>query len=94
MGAKHILDLTTEVTHLIVGHSDTPKYRYVAKARDDIKVVHLGWIEAVREVWMNGGNVDLKKMEDEHWFPAFHSLHISITRYDDGTHFVDLRTCF
>ena len=31
MGATHKLDLTGEVTHLIVGDIDTPKYKYVAK---------------------------------------------------------------
>lgn len=57
MGAVHALDLTGEVTHLIVGDSNTPKYKYVAKERPDIVVLDPAWIDAVREVWIDGGDL-------------------------------------
>jgi hypothetical protein len=54
MGATIKLDLTSDVTHLIVGSIDSAKYRYVAKSRDDVKVLSPAWLEALREVWMSG----------------------------------------
>jgi DNA replication regulator DPB11 len=83
MGAEHKLDLTTDVTHLIVGNIATPKYRYVAKERPDIVVLHQDWIEAVRQQWMLGGDVDVKGLEEQHRLPAFFDLKICVTGFDD-----------
>jgi DNA replication regulator DPB11 len=83
MGAKHVLDLTGEVTHLIVGDSDTPKYKYVAKERPDIIVLDPAWIDAVREVWIDGGDVDVQGLERIHRCPTFVGLKICITGFPD-----------
>ena len=83
MGATHKLDLTSDVTHLIVGSITTPKYRYVAKDRPDIKVLKPSWIEAVRQSWMEGGDVDVSALEHEHRTPAFSGLQICVTGFDD-----------
>jgi len=83
MGATHKLDLTGEVTHLIVGDLDTPKYKYVAKERPDIVVLDPAWIDAVREVWMDGGDVDVEGLEKAHRYPTFAGLKICITGIPD-----------
>jgi DNA replication regulator DPB11 len=83
MGATHKLDLTGEVTHLIVGDINTPKYQYVAKERPDIVVLKASWIDAVREVWMDGGDVDVQGLERIHRCPTFAGLKICITGIDD-----------
>jgi len=83
MGATHKLDLTGEVTHLIVGDIDTPKYKYVAKERPDIVVLDPSWIDAVREAWMDGGDVDVEGLEKTHRYPTFAGLKICITGIPD-----------
>ena len=83
MGAEHNLDLTSDVTHLIVGDTNTVKYKYVAKEREDIKVVQLQWVEAVRQAWMQGGDVNLAALEDEYRLPTFANLRISVTGFED-----------
>ncbi len=83
MGAVHTYDLTLEVTHLIVGEYDTPKYRYVAQKRMDVQPMMITWIEAVRELWINDLDIDMELLEQEHRLPTFHSLKFSMTGCDD-----------
>jgi DNA replication regulator DPB11 len=83
MGATHKLDLTGEVTHLIVGDLDTPKYKYVAKERPDIIVLDPKWIDAVREAWMGGGDVDVEGLEKAHRYPTLAGLKVCITGIPD-----------
>ena len=90
MGAQHRLDLTGDVTHLIVGKIATPKYRYVAKARPDIKVLHPEFLQEVRQGWMAGGDVDVAEAERKHAVGAFHGIKISVTGITDQ----DERTLF
>ena len=83
MGAAHKLDLTSDVTHLIVGDTDTPKYKYVARERPDVKVLMPDWIEAVRDVWMQGGETDVEALEAEYRLPTFAGLKICLTGFED-----------
>ena len=83
MGASFKLDLTWDVTHLIVGSITTPKYRYVAKERPDIKVLRHEWIEAVRQEWMTGEEVNVEELEYQYRLPAFFELKICITGIQD-----------
>ena len=83
MGASHKLDLTSDVTHLIVGNIDTPKYKYVAKERQDIKVLKPTWLEAVRESWMAGVDTDVAALEEQHRLPTFSGLQICVTGFED-----------
>lgn len=86
MGASHKLDLTGDVTHLLVGDIDTPKYKYVAKERPDVYVLHPDWVEAVRVAWMEGGdNVDVRALEREYRYPTFAGLKICMTGITDST---------
>lgn len=83
MGAAHKFDLTSDVTHLIVGDTDTPKYKFVAKERSDVKVLLPTWIEAVRTSWMQGGETDVGALESEYRLPVFTELRICVTGFED-----------
>ena len=66
LSGVHKYDLTPDVTHLIVGDYDTPKYRHVARERPDIKAMDAAWIEAVSELWRNDDDVDFAALEKQH----------------------------
>lgn len=83
MGAAHRYDLTSEVTHLITGHYETPKYRYVAKERPDVKILNLEWIEAVRQLWINDQPINLEQLEKKHKRATFETLRICMTGFED-----------
>lgn len=85
MGAVHKLDLTSDVTHLIVGDTDTPKYKYVAKERPDVKCLLPEWVEAVRQSWMEGDDPDVEALELVHRLPTFAGLKVCVTGFDDRT---------
>ena len=83
MGAAHKYDLTSDVTHLIVGETDTPKYRFVAKERPDVKVLRPAWVEAVRESWLEGGLTDVQAIEQGYLLPTYYGLRICVTGFED-----------
>jgi DNA replication regulator DPB11 len=83
MGADHKLDLTSDTTHLIVGSTDSLKYQYVAREREDIKVLSPRWIEAVQELWMQATPFDLDALTVKHRLPTLSGLKICITGFDD-----------
>ncbi|KAK6440701.1 DNA helicase [Oleoguttula sp. CCFEE 5521] len=83
MGAAHRLDLTGDVTHLLVGDINTSKYKYVAKQRPDIKVLHPSWVEAIQQIWTAGTDVDLAGLDSEHQLPALAGLKLSVTGFID-----------
>lgn len=83
MGAQHKHDLTSEVTHLIVGEYDTPKYRYVAKARPDVKVMMPSWIDALRDLWIHDLPISMVDLEKAHALPVFSTLKICMTGFED-----------
>lgn len=84
MGATIKLDLTSDVTHLIVGSTDSAKYRYVAKSREDVKVLSPAWLEALRQVWMGGeDNVNVAALEKEYRLPTLFGLKICLTGFDN-----------
>ncbi|KAL8709997.1 MAG: hypothetical protein Q9220_005268 [cf. Caloplaca sp. 1 TL-2023] len=83
MGAVHKYDLTSDVTHLIVGDADTPKYKFVAKERPDVKCLLPTWVEALRELWIEGGEVNVQELEARYTLPALHNLRICVTGFED-----------
>ena len=85
MGAQVKLDLTSDVTHLIVGNTNSAKYRYVAKAREDVKVLFPEWIHAVQKVWMTGEDVNILQVEEQWRLPTFYGLKICLTGFDNRT---------
>ncbi|GAO17060.1 uncharacterized protein UV8b_07836 [Ustilaginoidea virens] len=70
LGGIHKYDLTPEVTHLIVGDYETPKYRHVARERPDIRAMDAAWIEAIAELWKNDLELDFLSLEREHQLRA------------------------
>lgn len=84
MGATVKLDLTSDVTHLIVGSINSAKYRYVAKSREDVKVVTPEWIEGIRQEFIKGEDVDVAALEREYRLPTFYGLKICLTGFDNG----------
>ncbi|KAL7947045.1 BRCT domain-containing protein [Trichoderma barbatum] len=70
LGGVHKYDLTPDVTHLVVGDYDTPKYRHVARERIDIKAMDATWINAVNELWKNDDEFDLVALEKSHQLKA------------------------
>lgn len=71
LGGIHKYDLTPDVTHLIVGEYDTPKYRHVAKERPDIKPMAVGWVDAVRNLWVKDEQIDFGALEKEWCLKTF-----------------------
>lgn len=84
MGAVHRLDLTADVTHLIVGNIDTPKCRHTAKERPDIHVLKPEWIHAIRKAYMEDQDIDVDALVQEHRLPVLYNLHISVTGFEDS----------
>ncbi|KAF4462370.1 S-M checkpoint control rad4 [Fusarium albosuccineum] len=66
LGGVHKYDLTPDVTHLIVGDYDTPKYRHVARERPDIKAMDAAWIEALSELWKNDDEINYPQLETKY----------------------------
>jgi hypothetical protein len=54
-----------DCTHLIVGDYNTAKYRHVAKERPDVKAMATGWVEAVRNLWVQDTEIDFSAVERE-----------------------------
>lgn len=65
LGGVHKYDLTPDVTHLIVGEYNTPKYRHVAKERADILPMAVGWVQAVRDLWTKDAPIPFRELERE-----------------------------
>lgn len=85
MGARCTYDLTMENTHLIIGDGNTPKYRYVAKERPDVKVLLSSFVEAVLNAWKTGGVVKISPLEEEHRAPPLYGLSVCLTGFNDAT---------
>jgi len=86
LGATHSLDLTSDVTHLLVGDINTPKYAYVARERPDIHVLRPEFIDAVLLRWQAGADdteLDLNALEKEYKCPTFWGLKVCVTGFDD-----------
>ena len=86
MGAIHKFDLTSDVTHLIVGDLDTPKYKFVAREREDVKCVLPEWVDAVRDSWLEGGGTNVEDFEKRFRVPTFHNLKVCVTGFDICKH--------
>lgn len=85
MGAIHKFDLTSDVTHLIVGDTDTPKYKFVAKERPDVKCLLPAWVEALRQLWTADVEPDMQALETRYTLPTLHNLRICVTGFEDST---------
>lgn len=84
MGATHKFDLTSDVTHLLVGEVNTPKYKFVARERADVVVLKPEWVEAVRQAWMQGEDTDIRALEEQYKLLTFTGLSICLTGFEDS----------
>ncbi|GAB0133526.1 hypothetical protein EsDP_00001933 [Epichloe bromicola] len=84
LGGVHKYDLTPDVTHLIVGDYDTPKYRHVARERPDIKAMDAAWIEAVANFWKNDEEIDFAALEKKHQLKALEKCGVEATSPQQG----------
>ncbi|KAJ4149950.1 hypothetical protein LMH87_010722 [Akanthomyces muscarius] len=66
LGGVHKYDLTPDVTHLIVGDYDTPKYRHVARERPDIKAMDAAWMDEIAELWRFDHAINLRQLEEKY----------------------------
>lgn len=71
LGGQHEYDLTPKTTHLIVGEYDTTKYRHVAKSRPDIRPMAVGWIDALRNLWVEDNPIDFRALERKWMLKTF-----------------------
>ncbi|KAJ5757504.1 uncharacterized protein N7511_006198 [Penicillium nucicola] len=83
MGAMHSVHLTSDVTHLLVGDTNSDKYRFVARERNDVVAMNPDWIEAVRESWTKGEDIDIHALEIQYKLSTLHGLKICITGFSD-----------
>ncbi|RPA92739.1 hypothetical protein L873DRAFT_1779016 [Choiromyces venosus 120613-1] len=79
MGARHVLDLTSDVTHLVCADLATPKYKYVARMRADVRVMGVEWVDAMYDLWINGEDINPVDFNEKYKFPTFQGLAISLT---------------
>lgn len=63
LGGLHKYDLTPDVTHLVVGEHNTQKYKHVAKSRPDVRHMAIGWVDAVRNLWVQDDPIDFPALE-------------------------------
>lgn len=82
MGAISQADLTSDVTHLIAAQLQTEKYRFAARHRTDLKLMSVGWISAIHNIWVSGRDVNLSLSETKYKLPVFHGFRISVTNLD------------
>jgi hypothetical protein len=73
MGAIFKPDLRSDVTHLIVGNVNTPKYlvlsvvvasdvQYASQNRFDLKIMDVSWVNAAYDKWIQGEDVDFEEV--------------------------------
>lgn len=84
MGATWKQDLTSDATHLIVGDVNTPKYKYVAKQRPDVKPMSVSFIDVAHQHWMANESISIHELERDHIFPIFAGLKLCLTNINDG----------
>jgi DNA replication regulator DPB11 len=83
MGAMHSIHLTSDVTHLLVGDTNSDKYKFVARERNDVLAMNPEWIEAVRHSWTQGEDMDVEALEKKYRLATLHGLKICITGFSD-----------
>lgn len=71
LGGRHEYDLTPKTTHLVVGEYDTTKYRHVAKSRPDVRAMAVGWVDALRDLWVRDDPIDFPALEKQWTLKTF-----------------------
>jgi DNA replication regulator DPB11 len=91
MGGVLTLNLTSDVTHLLVEVSHPPttahltaKYNFVAANLQDVRVLEPAWLEAVHQLWMAGKKINLLALEKKYKLPIFAGLSVCLTGFKEG----------
>jgi len=91
MGGVHTLNLTSDVTHLLVEVSNPPttahlttKYKFVAANCQDVRVLKPAWLETVYQSWMAGKKINMQALEKEYKLPIFAGLSVCLTGFEDS----------
>ena len=84
MGGVQKLDLTSDVTHLVVGTVISEKYRFIAKYRPEVKVMDMQWIDTLRAAWIEDNDVQVAAIQKAHILPTFFGLEICLTGFEDS----------
>lgn len=71
LGGQHEYDLTPKTTHLVVGEYDTTKYRHVAKSRPDVRPMAVGWVDAIRNLWVEDNPINFRALEKDWTLKTF-----------------------
>ncbi|OAR01687.1 hypothetical protein LLEC1_02200 [Akanthomyces lecanii] len=66
LGGVHKYDLTPDVTHLIVGDYDTPKYRHVARERPDVRAMDAAWMDEIAELWRSDRAINVRQLDEKY----------------------------
>ncbi|EEB07021.1 BRCT domain-containing protein Rad4 [Schizosaccharomyces japonicus yFS275] len=82
LGAICKSDLTRDVTHLIAGDFDTPKYKFAARVRSDLAFLKDSWIPDLYNSWLTGEEIDPTHWQLEYTLPALFSTRVCITNID------------
>ncbi|WBW70620.1 BRCT domain protein Rad4 [Schizosaccharomyces osmophilus] len=87
LGATYKSDLTKDVTHLIAGDFDTPKYKFAAKSRPDMKIVSHEWIPRLYDRWVEGEDLESDLLISKFTLPALFKCRVCLTNIEQPDRF-------
>ncbi|EPY50801.1 BRCT domain-containing protein Rad4 [Schizosaccharomyces cryophilus OY26] len=87
LGASYKSDLTKDVTHLIAGDFDTPKYKFAAKSRPDMKIVSQEWIPRLYDRWVEGEDLESDLLISKFTLPALFKCRVCLTNIEQPERF-------
>ncbi|EPX74682.1 BRCT domain-containing protein Rad4 [Schizosaccharomyces octosporus yFS286] len=82
LGATYKSDLTKDVTHLVAGDFDTPKYKFAAKSRPDMKIVSHEWIPRLYDRWVEGEDLESDLLISKFTLPALFKCRVCLTNIE------------
>ncbi|TDL25835.1 hypothetical protein BD410DRAFT_765587 [Rickenella mellea] len=81
LGAQISHPLTDSVTHLIAEKPGTAKYTYCVE--NHLPIMKPSWITDCHAKWLNGDDIDFNEALLNHRLPAFPSVRLCLTGFDD-----------
>ena len=92
MGGTYYNNLMSDVSVLVVGDTNTDKYRFSVQKRYDLIFIEASAIVKLHKRWIEGENIPIQTAEDESEdhsylgflprFKTFHDLRICLSRKD------------
>jgi DNA replication regulator DPB11 len=91
MGGVLTLDLTSDVTHLLVEVGSPPttthlttKYKFVAANREGVRVLIPAWLGDVYRLWVAKKKINMRALERKYKLPIFAGLSVCLTGFEDS----------